>query len=69
MAVHERRIAVPSGFVHSGSVPAGEEITLRIALTSTDMAGLEKTVYEISDPANAKYGQHLTPAEVRIHNY
>jgi hypothetical protein len=24
------------------------------------MAGLEKTVYEISDPANAKYGQHLT---------
>ncbi|KAJ7267131.1 hypothetical protein C8J57DRAFT_1228743 [Mycena rebaudengoi] len=63
MAVHERRIAVPSGFVHSGSVPAGEEITLRIALTSTDMAGLEKTVYEISDPANAKYGQHLTPAE------
>ncbi|KAJ7267196.1 family S53 protease [Mycena rebaudengoi] len=64
MAVHERRAAVPSGFVHSGSVPAGEEITLRIALTSTDMAGLEKTVYEISDPANAKYGQHLTPAEV-----
>ncbi|KAJ7267122.1 family S53 protease-like protein [Mycena rebaudengoi] len=64
MAVHERRVAVPPGFVHSGSVPAGEEITLRIALTSTDMAGLEKTVYEISNPANAKYGQHLTPAEV-----
>ncbi|KAJ7681586.1 peptidase S8/S53 domain-containing protein [Mycena rosella] len=64
MEVHEKRNAVPSRFVQSGSVPASKEITLRIALTNTDIAGLEKTVYEISDPANALYGQHLTPEQV-----
>ncbi|KAJ7737890.1 family S53 protease [Mycena maculata] len=64
MVVHEKRNAVPSGFVQSGSVPASKEITLRIALTNTDITGLEKTMYEISDPANALYGQHLTPEQV-----
>jgi tripeptidyl-peptidase-1 len=66
MAVHENRNAVPSRFVQSGSVPANKEITLRIALTSTDIAELEKTVYEISDPVNALYGQHLTPDQVQL---
>ncbi|KAJ7796702.1 Pro-kumamolisin, activation domain-containing protein [Mycena olivaceomarginata] len=68
MAVHEKRNAVPSRFVQSGSVPPSKEITLRIALTNTDIAGLEKTVYEISDPVNALYGQHLTPEQVQLFN-
>ncbi|KAJ7473309.1 Pro-kumamolisin, activation domain-containing protein [Mycena latifolia] len=64
MAVHEKRDAVPSGFVHAGSVPASEEITLRIALVNSDIAGLEAKTYAVSDPASALYGQHLTPEEV-----
>jgi tripeptidyl-peptidase-1 len=68
MTVHEKRNVVPSRFVQSGSVLASKEITLCIALTNTDIAGLEKTVYEISDPANALYGQHLTPEQVQLFN-
>ncbi|KAJ7114159.1 family S53 protease [Mycena crocata] len=64
MAVHEKRDAVPAGFVHAGPVPSSEKITLRIALANTDIAGLEAKTYAVSDPANALYGQHLTAAEV-----
>ncbi|KAJ7142514.1 family S53 protease [Mycena epipterygia] len=64
MAVHESRAKVPSGFVHAGSVPASEEITLRIALVNSDIAGLEAKTYAVSDPANALYGKHLTTEQV-----
>ncbi|KAJ7092304.1 family S53 protease [Mycena belliarum] len=64
MAVHESVSALPRGFAHAGSVAPTQEITLRIALVQSDIKGLEAKTYAISDPANALYGQHLTPAEV-----
>ncbi|KAJ7029718.1 family S53 protease-like protein [Mycena alexandri] len=64
MSVHESRHVVPAGFAHAGSPPLSKEITLRIALTNTDIKGLEANTYAVSDPANALYGQHLTPDEV-----
>ncbi|KAJ7466252.1 family S53 protease-like protein [Mycena galericulata] len=64
MVVHESVSGVPAGFVHSGSVSPSQEITLRIALTQTDIAGLQAKTYAVSDPANALYGQHLTADEV-----
>ncbi|KAF7344287.1 Serine protease S53 [Mycena venus] len=64
MTVHESVAAVPSGFVHAGSVSPSQEITLRIALAQSDIAGLQEKTYAVSDPANALYGQHLTVDEV-----
>ncbi|KAJ7733665.1 family S53 protease [Mycena metata] len=64
MVVHESVPAVPSGFAHAGSVPSTTEITLRIALTQSDIAGLQAKAYAVSDPSNAIYGQYLTPDEV-----
>ncbi|KAJ7227821.1 family S53 protease [Mycena haematopus] len=64
MAVHESVAAVPSGFAHAGSVSPDQEITLRIALTQSDVAGLQAKTYAVSDPANALYGQHLSVDEV-----
>ncbi|KAF7370195.1 Serine protease S53 [Mycena sanguinolenta] len=66
MVVHESVAAVPSGFAHAGSVAPDQEITLRIALTQSDIAGLQAKTYAVSDPANALYGRHLTVDEARI---
>ncbi|KAJ7063829.1 family S53 protease-like protein [Mycena amicta] len=64
MAVHESVAAIPKGFAHAGAVAASQEVTLRIALAHTDIAGLEKITYAVSNPASAVYGQHLTPEEI-----
>ncbi|KAJ7192437.1 family S53 protease [Mycena pura] len=64
MAVHESVAAVPKGFAHAGPVSPSEEITLRISLAHSDIAGLEKMTYAVSDPASSLYGQHLTVEEV-----
>ncbi|KAJ6579869.1 Pro-kumamolisin, activation domain-containing protein [Mycena sp. CBHHK59/15] len=64
MVVHETRDEPARGFVNSGIAPAVKEITLRIALKQNNIAGLETRLYEVSDPASALYGQHLTAEEV-----
>ncbi|KAK7008273.1 serine protease S53 [Favolaschia claudopus] len=64
MAVHESVSAVPSGFAHAGSISLNQEITLRIQLAQSDIAGLQAKTYAVSDPANELYGQHLTVEEV-----
>ncbi|KAJ6498221.1 family S53 protease [Mycena vulgaris] len=64
MVVHESVTAVPSGFAHAGTVSPSKEITLRIALVQSNIAGLQQMTYAVSDPTNALYGQHLTPQEV-----
>ncbi|KAF7304111.1 Tripeptidyl-peptidase sed3 [Mycena indigotica] len=64
MSVHETVKAVPNGFAHAGSVPASQTVTLRIALAHTDTAGLEKATYDVSNPASANYGKHLTPEKI-----
>ncbi|KAJ7728162.1 family S53 protease [Mycena maculata] len=64
MVIHESVTAVPSGFAPAGTVPPSQEITLRIALVQSDIAGLQEKTYAVSDPANALYGQHLTPEQV-----
>ncbi|KAJ7129883.1 family S53 protease [Mycena crocata] len=64
MVLQESIAAVPSGFTHAGSVPPEQEITLRIALTQSNIAGLQERTYAVSDPANPLYGQHISPEEV-----
>ncbi|KAJ7613070.1 family S53 protease [Roridomyces roridus] len=65
MAVHESIASVPPGFTPAATaVFPSHELTLRIALAHTDMAGLHARTYAVSDPANALYGKHLTTEEV-----
>lgn len=39
-------------------------MTLRIALVQSNSTGLEKALYDVSNPASENYGHHLTKAEV-----
>jgi len=64
LVVHERREAVPKGFVSNGAASGSTPLTLRIALVSNDMAGLEKALYDVSTPSSDLYGQHLSKEEV-----
>ncbi|KAF7357641.1 Tripeptidyl-peptidase sed3 [Mycena sanguinolenta] len=63
--LHEKRDAVPSGFVNSGPAPTTATIPLRIGLFSNDFPGLEETLYAVSTPGSAHYGQHLSLAETK----
>jgi tripeptidyl-peptidase-1 len=57
MAVHESRAEPARGFVKSSAAPAAKELTLRIALKPTDIAGLEAALYQVSDPASDRESQ------------
>jgi tripeptidyl-peptidase I len=64
MIVHERREAVPSGFVKLGSAPESQVINLRLSLVQGDMAGLEDRLMAVSTPSSAEYGQFLSKEQV-----
>ena len=61
---HESRQGIPDGFVKNSAAPASQVLNLRIALTQNNIQGLESELYFVSDPASARYGQHLTKEEV-----
>ena len=64
MVVRHVRTVIPDGFIHSGPPSVNESITIRMALASSDISGLEQKLLRISDPSNAEYGQWLTKEEV-----
>jgi hypothetical protein len=61
--LHDSRPAPPSGYVHEGAAPLDHNITFRIALAWGDAAGLETTLWNISHPASARYGQWLSAGQ------
>ncbi|KAJ7465224.1 family S53 protease-like protein [Mycena latifolia] len=63
--VHERRDAAPSSFAKVGPAASDATINLRIGLFSNNFAGLEETLYAVSTPGSALYGQHLTLEEAK----
>ncbi|KAJ7655471.1 peptidase S8/S53 domain-containing protein [Mycena rosella] len=60
----EKRDGPPPGFTRVGPTPLDQTLNLRLALTQNDIAGLQDTLYDISTPGNARYGQYLTQDEV-----
>ncbi|KAJ7860355.1 family S53 protease-like protein [Mycena leptocephala] len=64
MVVHESRPAAPAGFVKKGAAPAEQEITLRFALTSNDLAGLQNKLVSISTPGSPEFRRWLTKDQV-----
>ncbi|KAJ6476613.1 family S53 protease-like protein [Mycena vulgaris] len=65
MVVHESRPAAPAGFVRQGLAPADEMITLRVALASNNVAGLEEKLMSISTPGSSEFRQWLSMEEVK----
>lgn len=65
MQVHETRVSVPSAFERVSAAPSDAMLNLRVALVQNDMAGLEKALMDVSDPASPLKGQFLTKEEVR----
>ena len=64
MLVHETRESVPAAFERVGPASADTMLDLRIALVQGDMAGLEKALMDVSDPASPLKGQFLSKEEV-----
>ncbi|KAJ3798851.1 family S53 protease-like protein [Lentinula aff. detonsa] len=65
MVVHEQR-DLPAHFANSGTPSPDTPINLKIALTASDMAGLEEKFWDVSTPGNALYGQHLSFEETKL---
>ncbi len=61
-----RSRTLPYDFEPVQAAPADMMITLVIGLQSTDREGLLAVLGEVSHPANPKYGQHLSKAEVSV---
>ncbi|KAF7378231.1 Family S53 protease-like protein [Mycena sanguinolenta] len=65
MVLHEQRDAAPAGFVRVGAAPASEMLTLRVALTSNNVAGLEQQLKSIATPGSSNFRQWLSMDEVK----
>lgn len=63
--LHENVKSVPNGFISLGSAQPQDTVKLRIALTQPNKNAIADAVYNVSDPSNSLYGQHLSKAEVR----
>ncbi|KAJ6540146.1 family S53 protease-like protein [Mycena vulgaris] len=63
--VHERRTAVPSGFVSQGAAPADQTLTLRVALASNNVAGLEAKLASLATPGSSEFRKWLSKDEVK----
>ncbi|KAE9396252.1 family S53 protease-like protein [Gymnopus androsaceus JB14] len=65
MVVHESRTSVPAGFVSQGVAPANDMLTLRVALTSSNIASLEEKLMSLSTPGSPEFRQWLSMEEVK----
>lgn len=57
-------VVPPPNWIDLGPAPPLLHIWLRIALPQARFSELERQLYEISDPKNARYGQHLLKEQV-----
>ncbi|KAG9076070.1 hypothetical protein FS749_012190, partial [Ceratobasidium sp. UAMH 11750] len=55
---------VPTGWTAVARAPAEHLINMRIGLKQARMTELLSTLAEVSDPTHARYGKHLSKAEV-----
>lgn len=62
-AVKERHI-VPRGWTERGPADKAETIHLQIGVKQQNEGVVEQHLIEVSDPKHARYGQHLTAAEI-----
>jgi tripeptidyl-peptidase-1 len=65
MVLHEHRASPPAGFTRQGSAPGSEIITLRVGLTSNNIAGLQDKLLSVSTPGGSEFRQWLSIEDVR----
>ncbi|KAJ7131324.1 hypothetical protein C8R44DRAFT_56607 [Mycena epipterygia] len=65
LVLHETRSTAPNGFISHGPAPPGDLLTLRVALTSNNLAGLEEKVTLLATPGSSEFRQWLSMAEVK----
>ncbi|KAF7368598.1 Family S53 protease-like protein [Mycena venus] len=65
MVLHEQRAAPPAGFTSQGAAPANEIITLRVALTSNNVKGLQDKLMSVSTPGGPDFRQWLSMEDAR----
>ncbi|KAH9921038.1 family S53 protease-like protein [Fomitopsis serialis] len=63
LRLHEARSTVPTGFSQVGSADADTVLNLRLGLVSSSADKLVETLYDVSTPSSANYGQHLSRSE------
>ena len=64
LQVHEKRDTIPPGYSLIEAASSDTDINLRLALAQNNISGLIDTLYEVSTPSSAKYGQYLSKEEV-----
>ncbi|KAJ7027088.1 family S53 protease-like protein [Mycena alexandri] len=65
MVVQQSRPNAPPGFVSQGPAPPTETLTLRMALTSNNVAGLHQKLTSIATPGSSDFRQWLSADEVK----
>ena len=60
----KEEVSSPRGWVKHSRPHPDHNIVLRIGLPQPNFHVLEKNLYEVSDPAHERYGQHLSKSEV-----
>lgn len=65
LVAHESIPCAPNGFTRLTSALTNQTLNLRIALSNSNMSGLEDMLYAVSTPGSPLYGQHLSKGEVR----
>ncbi|EMD34382.1 hypothetical protein CERSUDRAFT_107569 [Gelatoporia subvermispora B] len=63
LAVKHEWALVPHKWEWQGPAPANHHVDLRIGLKQGKLDELIATLYEVSDPIHARYGQHLTKTQ------
>ncbi|KAH9972912.1 family S53 protease-like protein [Russula compacta] len=64
MHLHEHRDTVPPGYTLTRPAAHDTPLHLRIALTQTDIKGLQDKLLDVSTPSSPNYGKHLSKEEV-----
>ncbi|KAJ6458108.1 peptidase S8/S53 domain-containing protein [Mycena vitilis] len=64
LAVKHSWADTPRGWEFRSSPPADHLLDMRIGLKQNKLQELISTLYEVSDPAHKRYGQHLSKEEV-----
>ncbi|KAJ7302738.1 subtilisin-like protein [Mycena albidolilacea] len=65
LVLHEQRRSAPPGFTSQGPAADSHTITLRFALASNNLPGLQEKLLDISTPGRAEFRQWLSQDEVK----
>ena len=57
-------VNLPRGWVRHSTPSPNHIISLRVGLPQHNFPDLERHLYEVSDPAHTRYGEHLSKEEV-----